>query len=237
MNDNQSVLWNDSTREKDEALVRFLVQNIVAGKHFEGHYDQCVHKIMNTITTDDWKATYPQRTHIFSVYYAIAIKGVLEVKVSLHAQALELLYFNIANSDQELIFRAGLRFDEKLRIVFKYVYQWEMPQDTADAIRILRNDVMHTGTIAGVEEAYTNAQDPISLERVFEHYEFDANQGHSNIQNRMHLAHLFNLLVQDIVVRTLGLEQADLSMNGAPVWNSNLFGYNHEHRPEWLRVD
>jgi hypothetical protein len=236
MQSNHSILWNDSTLEKDKALVRYLVENIVVGKRVAGHYDKCIEKIMSKIQTKEWQVVFPQRTHVFSVYYGVSIKGVIEIKLSLYAQALELLYFNIASTSKNLKLDTGASFSKKLSVVFREVYKWNMPQDTANAIRILRNDVMHTGTIAGVLGAYRNQRDPAKLTKFFEKYDFDQNQLHTDVQNRMHIAHMFNLLVEDMLIRTLGLDQNDLNFNGAPIWNSDIFGYDHDNRPDWLRV-
>lgn len=233
---NRSILWNDTTLDKDRALVKYLVENIVAGKNVADHYEMCTEKIMSKIQTEEWQAAFPQRTHVFSIYYGISIKSVTEIKLSLHAQALELLYFNIASTNENLKLNTRGGFDQKLRIVFREVYKWSMPQDTANAIRILRNDVIHTGTIAGVSGAYSNESDPQKLECFFEDYEFNKNQQHTKVQNRMHLAHLFDLLIEDMLIRTLGLDQNDLSFNLAPIWNSIIFGYDHDNRPDWLIV-
>ncbi len=235
LHSNHSVLWNDTTLGQDKALVRYLVENIVAGKKVTGHYDRCVEKIMNNIQTEEWQVAFPQRTYIFSIYYGISVKSVAEIKFSLHAQALELLYFNITSTKDGTNLNTGAGFDQKLRVVFREIYQWRVPQDTADAIRILRNDVMHTGTIAGVAGAYRNQDDPVKLERFFENHKFDENQLHTNIQNRMHLAHGFNYLLQDMLIRTLGLNQNDLTFNLNPPWRWGIFGYDHENRPDWLR--
>lgn len=236
MQNNHSILWNDSTLRQDEALVRYLVENIVVGKRVAGPYDRCVEKIMNKIQTKEWQIAFPQRTHVFSVYYGISIKSIAEIRLSLHAQALELLYFNIASTSKNLKLDTSTSFSKKLSVVFREVYKWNMPQDTANAIRIIRNDVMHTGTIAGILGAYRNQSDPLKLTRFFKKYDFDQNQLHTDVQNRMHVAHLFNLLVEDMLIRTLGLDQNDLSFNGAPIWNSDIFGYDHDNRPGWLRV-
>lgn len=236
MNSNHSILWNDSTLEQDKALVRYLVENIVAGKRVAGHYDRCVEKIMGKVQTKEWQAAFPQRTHVFSVYYGISIKSVAEIKLSLYAQALELLYFNIASTSKNLKLDTVASFSKKLSVVFREVYKWNMPQDTANAIRILRNDVMHTGTIAGVFGAYRNQNDPAKLTQFFKKYGFDQNQLHTDVQNRMHTAHLFSLLVMDMLIRTLGLDQSDLNHNLAPIWNSSVFGYDHDDRPDWLRT-
>jgi len=235
MSSNHSILWSDATLNQDKALVESLVESIVSGKKVAGHHDSCVEKIMSTIQTVKWQAAFPRRTHVFSIHYAMSIKSVVEIKFSLHAQALELLYFNIASTSSNLNLNTGLGFDQKLRTVFKEIYEWKMPQDTANAIRVLRNDVMHTGTIAGVVGAYRNQGDPIKLNQVFEDYGFNKNQQNTNIQNRMHLAHLFNMLMQDILVRTLGLNQNDLNFNLSPIWRAELFGYDHENRSAWLR--
>lgn len=231
---NHSILWNDATLDQDRALIKYLVENIVAGKRVAGHHDKCVEKIMSMVRTKEWQAAFPQRTHVFSIYFGISIKSVTEIKLSLHAQSLELLYFNIASTNERLRLNTSLGFDQKLRLVFEEVYKWKMPHDTANAIRILRNDVMHTGTIAGVPGAYRNKDDPVRLERFFEDYEFNKNQQKTNVQNRIHLAHVFNLLLEDMLIRTLGLDQDDLSFNLSPVWLSNIFGYDHENRPDWL---
>lgn len=228
-------MWDDTNLAQDKALVKYLVENIVVGKKVPGHYDKCVESIMSKIQTSEWQAAFPQRTHVFSIYYGISIKSVTEIKLSLHAQALELLYFNIASTSKNLKLNTKLGFDQKLRVVFHEIYKWSMPQDTADAIRILRNDVMHTGTIKGVPEAYRNPDDPKKLERFFADYEFNKSQQRTDVQNRMHLAHLFDLLLEDMLIRTLGLNQNDLSFNLAPIWLSNIFGYDHDNRPGWLR--
>lgn len=235
MSGNHSILWNDTTLEQDEALVRYLVENIVAGKNVTGHYDKCVEKIMRKIQTEEWQASFPQRTHIFSIYYGISIKGVAEIKLSLHAQALELLYFNFASTSKNLTLNTAAGFDNKLRVVFREVYKWDMPHDTANAIRILRNDVMHTGTIAGVSGAYRNQDDPTKLTQFFEKHGFNKNQLHDDVQNRIHLGHAFSYLMEDALIRTLGLDQEDLAFNGNPAWLAEMFGYDHDHRPDWLR--
>ena len=235
MSNNHSILWNDATLERDKSLVQYLVENIVAGEKVEGHYDKCVSKITETIQTEEWQRAFPQRTYIFSVHYGISIKSIVEIKFSLHAQALELLYLNIASTSDDLTCNTGLSFDQKLRIVFREIYKWNMPQPTADAIRILRNDVMHTGTIAGVAGAYRNSNDPTKLDIFFEDYEFNENQQNTNMQNRMHLANGFGHLMQDMLIRTLGLDQNDLAFNGSPPWRWEIFGYDHENRPSWLR--
>lgn len=236
MSSNHSILWNDSTLDQDKALVKYLVANIVAGERVNGHYDRCVEKIMNTIQTDEWQAAFPQRTHVFSIFYGLTVKSVAEIKLSLHAQALELLYFNFASTSKNLKLNLASGFDQKLRVAFREVYEWNMPQDTADAIRILRNDVMHTGTITGVSGAYRNQDDPVKLTNFFEKYGFNKNQQHTDVQNRMHLAHAFNYLMEDALIRTLGLNQDDLAFNGNPAWHSEMFGYDHERRPDWLRT-
>lgn len=236
MSNSNSILWSDSTLAQDKALVRRLVENIVAGKNVAGHYDKCVAKIMTKINTAEWQADFPQRTHVFSVFYGISIKSVVEIKFSLHAQALELFYFNITSTNDHLIYDPKAGFHKKLQIVFEHVYKWKLPNDTSHAIRILRNDVMHTGTIAGVEGAYRFKSDPKRIKDVFSKYEFDKNQLHSDVQNRIHLSHLFNLLVEDMLIRSLGLNQDDLTYNGAPIWNSTIFGYDHDNRPQWLRT-
>lgn len=232
---NNSILWNDSTLDNDRALVAYLVENIVAGKSVKGHYDKCIEKIMRTIQTEEWQASFPQRTHIFSIYYGISIKSVAEIKLSLHAQALELLYFNFASTSKNLKLNVAAPFDQKLRVVFQEVYKWSMPQDTASAIRILRNDVMHTGTIAGVSGAYRNQDDPAKLAQFFEKYGFNKNQLHTDVQSKMHLGHAFSYLMEDALIRTLGLNQNDLAFNGNPAWHAEMFGYDHNNRPDWLR--
>jgi hypothetical protein len=235
MSNNHSILWSDSTLDRDRILVKYFVENIVVGKSRPDHYDLCIEKIMRKIQTDEWQATYPYRTHIFSIYYGISIKSVVEVKFALNAQALELFYFNITNTSDRMRFDPEAGFHQKLKVVFHEIYKWNMPLDTAHAIRILRNDVMHTGTIAGVVGAYRNSADPAKLDRLFEKYEFNKNQQNTNMQNRMHLAHMFNLLLEDMLIRSLGLDQDDLAMNGTPPWHPDIFGYDHDSRPDWLR--
>lgn len=235
MPNTSSILWEDSTPSQDEALVKYLIENIVAGTKNGDHFDHCVDKVLQTIRSQQWQATYPQRTHVFSVFYGISIKSVVEIKLSLHAQALELFYFNIASASKHMKFDPEAGFHIKLKAVFQHVYKWKMPLDTAHAIRILRNDVMHTGTIKGVTGAYRNTNDPAKLERFFKKYDYNKNQQRTDIQNRIALAHAFEILVQDALIRTMGLEQDDLAFNLTPAWLNPIFGYNHDKRPDWLR--
>lgn len=228
----RSILWLDSTLENDKILVEYLVDKIVAGKDFGNHHSQCVSKIMRNIQTEAWQAKYSNpATFVFSIYHALRLKTDVEIGFLLFAQAMELLYFH----ESQQAFNPDAPFYEKLMFVFHKTYEWEMPEDVARGIGILRNDVAHTGTIAGVTGAYRNENHPNFLITLFEEYEFDKNQLHTNVQNRIFLMSRFEYLMQDVLMRVMGLDQNDLAFNGAPPWNSALFGYDHENRPDWLR--
>lgn len=215
--------------------MKFLVEKIVAGKTYSGHHQKCVKKILKNIRKKEWQQRYPNRIFVFSVFYALEIRCVIEIKFSLYTQALELLYFHLSNSNPSYQYNANESFGNKFSYVFEEIYKWNVPEQTANVIRILRNDVTHTGTIAGVTGANCNPKNSTTLKNYFQNFGSDEGQLHTDVQNRIHLAHSFMYLMDDILIRVLGLTQDDLSFNGNPPWHNPLFGYDHNNRPQWLR--
>jgi hypothetical protein len=212
----ESILWNMGTAKKDEALLNYLVKKMVVGD--EAHYSMCVHTILQKVRTKTWQSIYVNKAFIHSIKFADELKSQVEIGFSLYVQALELLYYCIAESQDGYNSRAP--FDIKFRVVFHHIYGWKLPPDTANMVRILRNNVMHTGTISGID-----INDSITA--YFKKYAPQPNQ-RTEVQDCISLIAAFDYIMNDILMRVLGLKQENhLNRNGAPAWMSPYFGYIH----------
>lgn len=201
----KSILWEGSTTRGDFDLLHAIAKKIVVGD--DAHRDKCVNKMLDHISESAWQEKYTHRNFVFSIYYAQGI-NLIEISSGLSAQAVDALYFLMTRD----VITSSLA--DKLRYVFKEVYGHKMPYQTAQAIRVLRNNIMHTGAIFGIEDA-SKAEDKQILDE-FCDANRPTNQIMSNQQILIGLAGGFSYLMQDLVVRVLGLEWEDLSFNLAP---------------------
>jgi hypothetical protein len=207
-----SIIWEGGTTFHDKSTIRSLVQEIVVDGF--GRRDECVEKIMEKIKSPDWQNTYTHRTFVFSALYISRVE-LVELKLSLATQAIDALYFLLSRD------RDTHNLAKKIRFVFEYVYGYPMPYATSNAIRILRNNVMHTGAIFGINDAMDEDE-----KKVLATY-CKKNQSKSQImtdkQILVNLTGSFDYLMQDIVVRILGLNWEDLSFNGRPPSKLSIF--------------
>ncbi len=203
MTNNKSILWDDSTLQHDEAVVEALVEKIVVGD--QTHKKKCVDKIMATIKTKAWQRNYPQRIFVFNILYSLDVH-IIEISFSFHAQVVDALYFTISRD----LKARNKRFDDKFNFVFEHIYGRKPTRTTSDALRILRNNVMHTGSINGIPPVI-KTEDKRRLSYVCRKYKL----GKSN-RGATALAAEFDYLINDLVIRVLGLEWDDLSRNGRP---------------------
>lgn len=216
-----SVLFNDGSSTSDEKLVRDIIERFVVGN--EVKLNECVIKVLSTIRSKQWRLNYPNIAFVHSINNADKLKSQVEIGFSLYAQALELIYLCISDSTDS--YNDRLSFDRKLRVVFMYVYGWKMPSETADIVRIIRNKVMHTGSIMDIST--TKQDEKAKIKKFFAKYHASSSVKMTEVQSRTHLVARFDFLMNDILLRIWGLHQDDLSSNGMPAWMNTYFGYVH----------
>jgi hypothetical protein len=216
-----SILFNDGNSISDEKLVHDIIGRFVVGD--EVKLNECVIKALSTIRSKKWKLNYPNIAFVHSINNADRQKQQVEIGFSLYAQALELIYLCISDSTDS--YNDRLRFDHKLRVVFMYVYGWKMPSETADIVRIIRNKVMHTGSIMDIST--TKQDEKAKIKKFFTKYHASSSVRMTDIQSRTHLIASFDYLMNDILLRIWGLRQDNLSSNGKPAWMNSYFGYIH----------
>jgi hypothetical protein len=219
MTEKKSVLWKDASIDRDEVVVRGLVSKIVIGSE---RHEQCIKDALSTIHTNEWQKKFPNTTFVHSIQFShINHSLALEVSFTLKAQALELIYYCI--SDYIDAYDRNASFDKRLKLVFFHIYGWKMPDSTAHAIRILRNNVMHTGSLGGIYEDK-------ELERHFKskYLKPDDGQKPKRVTQYGGLTRSFEYLMDDMLMRIFGLRQEEhLSRNGMPAWRYRCFGYTH----------
>jgi hypothetical protein len=190
---NKSILWNDSVLQNDRVVVAALVDKIVSGG--DAHKLACVDKIILNIQTQNWQKKFRHRIFVFSAYYALEGQ-VVEIKFALYCQVVDAFYYTFTG-DPEVGRRS---FDYKIRAVFREVYGHEMKSAAANLIRIVRNNVMHTGSIVGML-GRNKPKDDAAVEA------YRVKHGHHDEAVALiHIASDSNYLVSEIIVRVLGLE-------------------------------
>jgi hypothetical protein len=207
----KSILWDDATIEHDRALVEKITRKIVPGP--KGHREKCIDKIISTISTSDWQNKFTSRHFVFCMFYAQDI-NLIELEYALYSQALDALYYLITRKKKD-------NLADKFMYLFKEVYGWKPPYISAEVIRILRNNIMHTGAIFGIE-AVTKEADKKALEDFCIKFAPD-NVIVTEAQQLVTFAGTFCYLMEDIILRILGLNQEDLSFNLRPPAYLNYF--------------
>lgn len=216
---NKSVLWKDGGEAHDIHTISALLRHSMVGD--DEHFEKCIQDALATIRTEEWQNTFTNVTFVHTIKEA-RTKGLhIETKTTLYAQALELIYYCL--SDKLDAYSPELSFDRKLRFVFKSIYGWKMPEETAHAIRVVRNSVMHTGSINGIDDNKLFDEYIRKMGRLVPTFKNQALKS----QRFLVITH-FWYIMDDIVARILGMKQEEhMSRNGSPPWNSELFGYKH----------
>lgn len=203
-----SILWSGSTLYEDFQVISILVDKIVAGD--AKHKSKCAEKIFNNIQNTSWQKQYPVRSFIFLIFYSFTIAPI-DIKTMLHCQAFEIFYYFKINPKKEQLFKA------RIIELYNNVYGLDFKNDTANIIRITRNNVAHAGTIEGIQSQY-KSQDKKTVQAFLK-----AN----NLKELSPIAASFNWLIDDIVIRILGLDDSDLSRNAQQPYNNIHFKRSH----------
>lgn len=201
----KSILWSDATLYEDFVVISRLVDAIVVGD--EKHKSRCVEKIILNIQTTAWQNKYPVRSFIFLIYYSFFAE-VGDIKAMATCQTLEIIfYLKLGTQGKD-------NFKEKVKELYREFYSFDFQEDTANIIRIIRNNLAHAGTIDGIWEKY-KPHDQAAVT--------DYLTAHSELSGIRLIAYSFNLLVNDIVIRILGLDFSDLDQNGLQPFNNKYF--------------
>lgn len=204
----KSILWEDGSSEQDKRLVYELVNETVSGN--QKHKEKCVEKILKKISTKAWQSKYIHKYFIFCMYYAQQIR-LLDIKTILTTEALELIYYTHSKNNSKV------SFADKLKYVFKKYYKKEMYQESAEILRIIRNNTAHTGSIKGIISSLKRRE--IKTIKSFK----DRFQIATIEKALYNLAFEFHYLMKDVLIRSLGLEWEDLSQNCRPAFLSEYF--------------
>lgn len=203
----KSIIWNDATLYEDFQVIKILVDNIVVGDR--EYKSVCAEKIFLNIQTSTWQNLYPVRSFIFLIYYSYDI-SISDIKTMFACQALEIIYYlKIGEQCKD-------NFKEKVEELYQDMYSLNFKPKTADIIRIIRNNVAHTGRIDGIWDKL-NKKDRVAITNFLTDH---------NLDNVRSIAFSFYQLVCDMVIRILGLDLNDLSRNGLQPFNNIYFKDN-----------
>lgn len=200
----KSVLYGDKEAaiDYDKNLVSSLVYEFVGGGKDKQFNIKCTEKIINNIHSEKWNKKYKSKhfVHIFDIY---SRESFVDIKFMWMCEVLEILYFFLCHKGSAKNIEKD--FSKKLRKVYKHIYNNEINYKTANVLRTLRNNVAHTGTID-------------KIKGVLKSKNINAINGFKKkykISERM-LVVSFNLLMEDIFMRCLGLDNNEMFINGLP---------------------
>ena len=199
----KSILRKDATIEQDYLLIKKLVGHwIVWDKR---HKDSCIEKIKRKIKSQTWQKKYYSKSYIFCLLYSMDVK-VSDIKAMIFSQVLETLYiFEWWPEKMQLKDGKSINtpFDEKLKYIFKKNYSQELNPENADILRIVRNNLAHSIEIEWLRNIQD--RDKIKITNFLKKYWKETGLRDISIS--------FCYLMEEIILRTLGLENEDFPYN------------------------
>lgn len=207
-----SVLYRDAWLESDEILVTFLVEKLVCWSI--EHKRNCVVKILTRIQQWDWQTIYPNRVFVFSIYHSLNIQ-IWDIKTMLSCQFLDLInhFLSIHSGSQE-----SCDFKLKFKKVFSFYHsEVEISEEAIELMRIIRNNIAHTWLIEWIESKLKDSEKN-SIKKFAEQFNFPS------YYHALHsFAAEFDYLMEDILLRILGLWWDELWFNLRPPSRSDYF--------------
>jgi hypothetical protein len=208
-----SILYADATLAEDELIIRSIVSKFSSN---DNNRARLVQKIFAMIQTPKWQAQYSSPHFVFLMEYSMH-QSIGDIRFVITCQVIEILYFYVVyqykpNGSAEQLNQTG--FNIKIRELFEHVYH---PRNfnvhTAQAIRVLRNNVAHTGILKEVPGVITQAS-----QKYIDNYKLV--HGKDSLRP---LAFSVSYLIEELFLRCMGLDDDDLSFNGNPPWAFDIF--------------
>lgn len=203
-----SILWTDSSPDRDIFLVTKLLKNA----RFKGEYlNEALTDVLSTIRSEKWQSKYHDRGFVFASFYADPIK-IADIQFTLYSQAMDGLYY-LESQDANMT-----SYSHEFDYLFNLYFDKHLPPVTKSELRIIRNNVMHTATITGIDPR-NKAKDVKSMVKF--QVAYYPNENYKRAAYFMSRSH--NFLASHIVLRALGVREDSFRWNGMPPKFLNVF--------------
>lgn len=206
-----SILYSNATLDHDRKLIERIVSRWGSNKRIQ---EKLADKIFLTIQTEQWQKRYfsPHFVFLMDLYMG---ETITDIKFVGMCQVVEILYFYRLHRGKKGSTAQNLtrRFDDKVLALFKDTYNKKFNEKTANVLRILRNNVAHTGVLKELKGIMKLA-DRNALSGYKKKY------GNGALRT---LAFSFDYLVEEMFLRCMGLGDDNLSTNLRPPWNFDIF--------------
>jgi hypothetical protein len=211
MKNSPSILHTDNSLAEDYNLIFYILEKNYGKKLASRLTD----KIIYNIQSKNWLHKFPSTYFVFIVEEQCR-QNIGDIKFLWMCQVLDIIYFYevfkpSGKSVEELHNPRKHGFNKKVEKLFQYYYEKSI--ENSEIINIVRNNVVHTGNIDGMIGAFKQ-KDILKIE------DFKVRHG---IDSLRPMAMSSNLLFFDMFVRSLGLNNEDLSFNGLQPQNLNFF--------------
>ncbi|MEX2515177.1 MAG: hypothetical protein WD335_03540 [Candidatus Paceibacterota bacterium] len=204
-----SILHTDNTLAEDHKLIFYILEKTYGKKPaFE-----LTEKIISNIQSKNWQQKFPS-THFVFIVDEQCRQNIGDIKFLWMCQVLDIIYFyeifKPSGKPTEELHNPGKHgFDKKMKKLFQYYYEKSI--ENSEIIKIARNNVVHTGNIDGISGAVKKND----LSKIAD---FKAKHKVDSLRS---IAMSANLLFFDMFVRSMGLNNEDLSFNGLQPQNLN----------------
>lgn len=211
MENNQSILHENQNIEEDRKLI-FYILSSTFGQKDKRQTEELTNKIIKTIQAKAWQQKFSSRHFVF-IIDEYCRQNIGDIKFLWMCQVIDILYFyEIFQDNGEKLENLHQRsFDIKLKELFEYYYKKEM--GNSNMVRLIRNNVVHTGAIDGIDRAIKQ-KDVSDIKNFKKKFRQDSLRA---------LAMSANLLFFDMFIRSMGLDDNDLAFNGLPPQNLDFF--------------
>jgi hypothetical protein len=206
-------MWNDADDIRDKQVLMAIMEKY--GVSGDDYRRECVEVMYKFISKSKWQSTFKTRHFVFSIFYGLNI-NIVDIRASLYLQAVDAMYAYLADEED----RYEESFEKKIKYLFERVYGHKMQNKAAIIARITRNNIMHTGSIAG--NGLYPKQDK-SVEDCLESLMGDVGQSGTRSRQYHHFVSQLNYLIADMVMRVMGLKWEYQMRNLTPPSRNPMF--------------
>ncbi len=209
----KSIIWDDADDIRDKQVLMSIMEKY--GVSGDDYKRECVEVMYEFMSKSKWQDTFKTRHFIFSIFYGLNI-NIVDIRASLYLQAVDAMYAYLANKED----RYEENFEKKIKYLFERIYGHKMQNKAAIVARITRNNIMHTGSIAG--NGLYPQQDK-SIEDCLQSLMGDIEQYGTRTLQHHHFVSKLNYLIADMVMRVMGLKWEYQMRNLAPPSRNPMF--------------